>query len=421
MRGSQNVPLFPTHPSLARFTTFLRMALREADSGKFYLYSSTAENRQQPNQVLDANTTSDEFVDKLANKVIILTQKPNSNAALHQDDEWAKWLRVLDQNGQFTLTMAKDKAEIEHFELFFQGPIPLIFSTKKEALTNAFGSDASGISPPGYDAPLLCAGLVKPSGNPVAEVEFVKVWTFSGLRPETLDRSLQGLTVSMDWSLPQSHRNALWFDPEFGSQITIRLAMSLAREDLNELNKLIHSDSIKMSITKAEVVSKKILTAADTGKKKLPVNEGDALLGLECKLNGNLDLRGCMKFNDTLIDLTLQTDTTDAVAKLIAWLGTVIWSDDNKLKPMENLLHQEPFDSQPVNFRRFQLTLDISGNDVKVLSFRVDFQAATSIGQTSKGPASVKTLFLLTYTWRRMKRSTSLGTIRGQLWERKLL
>lgn len=392
------------------------MAPLAVDNEKFYIYASTAEKQQDPKLVINKDTTSDEFVAELLNKVIIVTKRPSEpafDATFHQDDEWAKWLKVLNKDGKFSLTMAKDKAEIDHFELAFQDPIALKFSSTKSALINAFGDDAKDIRAPGYDSQELCAGLIKPNDSPDGEVELEKVWKFAGLLPTMLPTVLQNLKVGMDWSLPQKHRNALWFNPGFGSQLTIRLAMHLASVDT--LNTLIHSDWLKMSITKAEVVAKKVVTAADTGKRKLAVNEGDALLGLGCKLNKDLELTGCAQFSDGLIKFTLQTDTTDAVAKIIAWLGDVIWGQDDKLKEMEKLLHTEPCES--ITFRRFQLTLDTSGSKPRVQSFRVDVQAATVIGQDPS--KSNKTLFRISYTWSNMPGIDSLGTIRGQLWERK--
>ncbi|OJJ32518.1 hypothetical protein ASPWEDRAFT_31411 [Aspergillus wentii DTO 134E9] len=392
------------------------MASRAAEDGKFYVHASTAESKLEPNLIIEKDTNSDKFVAELPNKVIIVTQKPDPNAAFHEEDEWAKWLKMLDKNGQFSLTTMGEKKEIEHFELQINNPIPLKFSSAKEALINAFGEDdAKGIDPPGYNDPLLCAGLVKPEVA-TKQVELGKAWEFAGLTKDMLPAPFQSLLVEMDWSLPQKHRNALWFNPGFGSQIKARLAMQLA--DPKTLNALFFLDKVKMEITKAEIVCKKVLTQADTGQRKLAVDEGEALFGLECKL-GDLTLTGCLELSDGAILFTLQNNDEDAAAKIIEWLGDVIWKDKNKLKDMEKVFRGEPFKS--ISFRRFQLSLDTSedGNP-KVDFFRVDLQASTPVGQS---PDSVKegkkTLFLLSYTWNNLgvAETTNLGTIRGELWE----
>ncbi|KAF5856156.1 hypothetical protein ETB97_007813 [Aspergillus alliaceus] len=389
------------------------MASGAVEDGKFYIYASTAENQQTPNLVIEKDTNSDKFVAELPNKVIIVTQKPDPNAAFYEKDEWAQWLKMLDKGGQYSLTMMGEKKEIDHFELQINHPITLKFSSAKEALTNAFGEDdVKDINPPGYNDPLLCAGLVKP-GEATKQVELSKVWEFAGVPKDILPTPLHGLVVEMGWNLPQQHRNALWFNPGFGSQIKIRLAMQLA--DPGTLNKHFFLDKVKMEITKAQIVCKKVLTLADTGERKLAVNEGEALLGLECKLR-DLTLTGCLELSDGAIHFTLQNNDEDAVAKIIEWLGDVIWKDKDKLKDMEKVLRGEPFKS--ISFRRFQLGLDTSeeGN-TKIDFFRVDVQADTPVGQP---PGSgKKTLFLLSYTWNNLGESetTNLGTVRGQLWE----
>ncbi|KAE8356858.1 hypothetical protein BDV28DRAFT_144771 [Aspergillus coremiiformis] len=376
----------------------------------FYIYSSSATGRQEPNVIIAESTTSGTFLSKLEGKVLVVQKQPAPEAAFHVDDKWATWLRHLDDTGLFTVAMTTDGKEIDHFAFELSSPLPLIFRSTRSALTSAFGDDAADVAAPGYVDARLCCGLVPPPSPPTADIALATVWQWTGLPAASIPELLKPLLVRLDWTLPQGHRNALWFNPEAGSRTTVRLVFNLLT--VSALDQL-HLDALNVTITRADLVCKKFLTAGDTGEKIIPVEEGTATLAIRCDFTsstGVLPMVGALEFADDIVALTLRTDADRPVGRALGWLAEVIGVDGGALDFVQELMEKDPFTD--LQFRQIELELDLSGPMPVLLSFRLSVQVSTVAGQDPS--SGHQTFFLLSYLWDHV--SSGLGVVRGELW-----
>ncbi|KAJ5110364.1 hypothetical protein NUU61_001581 [Penicillium alfredii] len=345
-----------------------------ATDERFYIHLSSEKNKKDPYLEVDDGTNSGTFISKLPDKTIITTSPPVPTAAteLHDEDKWVEWLKQID-----------DAANSE-------SPV----------LNKTFGDAAKNIGEPGFNDPRLYLGLKE---SDQMEISLVKAWTWTGQEENSIPDILKGLQVTPDSKLAPGHRNALWFNPEASSRVTVRLVFNLG--DLGTLNSL-GLGGLNISFTKADLVCRKVVSAGEAEGKTVPVTHGDAEISIDCKFGQDLELQGIMEFTEDIISMTLLAKSENPIPRVLRWLTGVLGLKEDDLGTLPKLFSQDPF--KDVRFRRINIVVD--KKEIKPVSFQLDVQVSAPIGQD---PASGnKTLFLLSYTY--ISSIGGLGTLRGQ-------
>ncbi|KAE8381121.1 hypothetical protein BDV26DRAFT_289824 [Aspergillus bertholletiae] len=399
-----------------------RPASTHATDELFHIYLSSEKDKKDPYLEVDDGTNSGTFISQLPDKTIITTGPPDPNVAieLHSDDKWVEWLKNVDDTGKYTLTIKPKKekrgekpeggkeddkkTEVKQFDFEFSTPTTLKFSSESLVLNKAFGDAAKDIEEPGFADPRLYLGL-KESGQ--TEIPLATAWAYTGLAEASIPKFLKGLQVKPDSKLAPGHRNALWFNPEASSRVTVRLVFNLG--NLGTLNSLGLSD-LKINFTEADLVCRKVVSTGKAGGKTVSVKQGNAALSIGCKFGQDLEVQGVMEFAEDTISMTLLSKSKNPIQGALSWLAGLLELQDDELGFVTKLFNQDPF--KDVRFRRIKVVFDTEEN-VKLSSFRLDVQVSASIGQdpTSEN----KTLFLLSYTY--SSSVSGLGTIRGELWQ----
>ncbi|KAJ5105021.1 hypothetical protein NUU61_002368 [Penicillium alfredii] len=393
-----------------------------ATGERFYIYLSSEKNKKDPYLEVGDGTNSETFISKLPDKTIILTGPPAPTAAteLHDEDKWVEWLKKIDDAAKYTLTIMppkekegkesgkgeedNKKTELKQFDFAFNTPTKLNFSSESSVLNNTFGDAAKNIEEPGFHNPRLYLGL---KASDKTEVPLAKVWTWTGKAEDSIPDILKGLQVTPDSKLAPGHRNALWFNPEASSRVTVRLVFNLG--DLGTLNSLGLGD-LDISFTQADLVCRKVVSAGEAEGKTVPVTHGKTAISIDCNFGQYLELQGIMEFTEDAIGMSLLAKSKDPIPGALSWLTGVLGLKEGELGPLPKLFSQDPF--KDVRFRRINVVVGTKPK-VKLASFKLDVQVSAPIGQD---PASGnKTLFLLSYTY--IPSTGGLGTIQGKLWE----
>lgn len=390
--------------------------------GLFHIYLASKKNKEEPYLEVDDDTNSGAIVSKLPDKVIITQGKPDPNATTEIDgsDKWAEWMRNVDDQGKLSVMIkpAKredgadkddEKAEIIQFDYELSKPTSLKFSSEISIVNNAFGDAAKDIQQPGFDDPRLYMGLKESDKK---EIPLSTAWTYTGLPEDSIPQFLKGLQVTPDSKLEKGHRNALWFNPEASSLVTIRSVFNLA--SLETLNGFGLAD-LNITFTEADLITRKVVSAGTSGGKTIPVKQGGCALAIACNFNSSsqgLVLQGVMEFAEDTIVMTLLSKSENPIQGALSWLAGLLGLKNNELGFVTELLNKDPF--KEVQFRRIKVTFDTE-TKIKLTSFRLDVQVSSSIGQDPN--TGKKTLFLLSYTY--TSSTAGWGTIQGELWEGK--
>jgi hypothetical protein len=389
---------------------------------KFYVYASNSDQSESDNTlVLPKDTPINTFVASLKDKVVILGRRPEADKATPFDsaDDWAKWLGNLDEHGEYSMTVdptapEKDKA-VQSFQFKFTAPWKLALSSSADVLKSTFGDAAASIQLPGVvvkpDGPMLYCGLLQPEAPIKTTVE--EVFKYVGLdrTVDNLPSIVSSLTLTLDQSNYAGKRNAMWSDPSFSLRTTLRLQFQLDAKDT--LQELLSGPLPGFKISQADVVCKKILTAADMPDGRVGVDQGKILFQVACTVraaNGpTVGMEAGIEFKDSGISLTFNMKKDESILQaILIWLKDAVGVDLGSVTDLFG--PQGRFDG--INLRRMVFGLDTTQDPDKprLSSFRLDIEAAANFGQD----AGKKPVFLATYAWTR--RGSKIGSIRGQLW-----
>ncbi|KMU83972.1 hypothetical protein CIHG_01756 [Coccidioides immitis H538.4] len=366
-----------------------------SQTAKYYIYSSKAPSHPGPGIQIDRATSAntDNFVSLLKAKLIILNAKPNAEhiGYFDQSDEWWKWLKKLDPDGscQFSLMLDATEKEVQSFEFQLTSPAKMTFSSSAGALKFAFGADSSG-----KQAKIPVPGLF-PEGTMLY-----------------VDLTLQSRICKLLWDKNKASekRNALWFNPCFASQTTIRMQLQLeeaGRKSLEEWWSVVLKD---IQVKNAEVVCKKTLTEGKTAAGTVGVHQGQITFKFECSVEAKpkpVDIVAAIAFQEAAVQLTFQPKTSVTLGDILEGLAKLLSQD---LGSMMSILTKEDI-FQSMHFRRLTVTLDtLDGvKKPKLSRFEVDIEVSAKFG---KKTAEQNVIFLLTYIWTKRRGSS----ISGQFW-----
>ncbi|EER23026.1 hypothetical protein CPC735_020540 [Coccidioides posadasii C735 delta SOWgp] len=393
-----------------------------SQTAKYYIYSSKAPSHPGPGIQIDRATSAntDNFVSLLKAKLIILNAKPNAEhiGYFDQSDEWWKWLKKLDPDGscQFSLVLDATEKEVQSFEFQLTSPAKMAFSSSAGALKFAFGADSSGkqakIPVPGLfpEGTMLYCGL-DPSKSDVGFTvgEALKYTGRTGLIP-FLPQEMTSWKLLWDKNKASEKRNALWFNPCFASQTTIRMQLQLeeaGRKSLEEWWSVVLKD---IQVKNAEVVCKKTLTEGKTAAGTVGVHQGQITFKFECSVEAKpkpVDIVAAIAFQEAAVQLTFQPKTSVTLGDILDGLAKLLSQD---LGSMMSILTKEDI-FQSMHFRRLTVTLDtLDGvKKPKLSRFEIDIEVSAKFG---KKTAEQNVVFLLTYIWTKRRGSS----ISGQFW-----
>lgn len=389
---------------------------------KYTVYSSDAGKQSaDDNFILPENTLINTFVSKLETKCIALASKPEAGAQTPFDssDKLAEWFSKLDEGGTYSLVLdpalpEKDKA-LQSLTFEFTTPWNLQFSSSAEALKSSFGDQGSTIELPGVDAqPMLYCGLVTPESDVKSTIK--EVFEYVGLSDvvEDLPSILGDLTVTLAPGQIAGNRNALWFEPAFDLQTTIRLQFKIDVQD--DLEKLFHDVIPGFKITEAAVVVKKVLIRGTTADGPIGVDKGDIKFEVDCIISNadkkvNVGMKAGIECSRTSITLTLRTEKTGALEGIMTWLGELVSADVGAITS----LFGEIFDG--LNLQQVVIGLSIADDKdkPKLDSFRIDMEVAGNFGEVD----GKKPVFLASFVWRAGRYRGMGSTIRAELWNCK--
>lgn len=403
------------------------------DDEKYFIYSSKAGKTPGVDiQVLTAGSSTDNFVSSLEDQVIILKSSPDNTADIDSSDKWYQWLTKLDTSkeftGAFSLTVDDTTAKnIESFQFTFKAPWDVTFSSSSDALNFSFGppaeigpGSAARIPVPGLDqdGTMLYCGLDS-SRTQVLKSTVKDLFAYVGLDGMVpfLPSALRGLSVTLDASQASGNHNALWFNPSFASQTTVRLQFQLAKAD--KLQEVLSFALPSLAFPAADVICKKILVAAETEAGPASVDQGQVLFHIQCsvtpKNSDPVNMTAGVEFRESAIMLNFRLDSPDTLSGILVWLGGLI--SDDLAGFIQSILNKDGVFPK-FSLRRMNIGLDTSETAEKpsLSSFAIDIEASANFGQGSDLKTAV---FLLTYTW--TKEGGKLGSIRGQFWNCKHL
>ncbi|KAF7590761.1 hypothetical protein BBP40_002376 [Aspergillus hancockii] len=391
----------------------------------YSIYSSDAAHSEDDHsQVLPAGSAADNLV-RLFNfpstkqkKVIVLsaTPEPGVDAIFEESYGWVQWLRTFDPAGTFSLLRDNHQAlQSFKFKLTLNKQWTTTFSSATASLQDAFGDDSKKIEVPGVipgisGMSLLCCGLVSPATALTATVEQLFIFTGQSRMAKLIPAIARAWTAKLDASNYKGKRNALWFDPSWGLQTTIRLQFAL--EDKDALQTMIATALPGLTITSADVVCRKILTQGQTVQGLVGVDQGGVVFSVECSV-GSVKLVAGVDFKESGITLTLTALDKEALDGILSWLGGVVSLDLTFLKGLIN--PPEDTDNVFEGLALRQITVDLESTSDpekhRLSRFRMDLEVAGNFGQEASGS---KPVFLASYLW--MRGSGKLGSIQAELW-----
>lgn len=386
---------------------------------KYRIYSSNAgETPGEGVQILALQTNTDKFVSSLKNKVIILEAKPNPVANFDTSDEWLKWFTKFSPTGKLSLKVDDTTAmNIQAFEFEFSDPWNIKFSSSIEALNFSFGAPAAGadlarIPVPGISGAMLYCGL-DPSENGVVKSSVQNLFQYVGLADSvsSLPLSLASSSVTLDVQSANKNYNALWFNPSFGLQTTVRLQFQLDVAKL--LQDFLNTTLPGLEIQTTYVICKKVFVAAEAESGPVGVDQGQVIFSVQCSVTPNdtpeVNMIVGIEFKGSSITLTFLLDDEDSLLGILLWLGGLISED---LGSVKDLLTKDSV-VEGFNLRRMTIGLEIAGNAEKTIlsNFELDIEVSANAG---RGPEQKPVVFLLTYAW--TSGGDKLGSIQGQLW-----
>lgn len=387
---------------------------------KFYIYSSKAGKRGDLSEQRDSNT--DKFLSLLTNKGIVLEDTPSPSAKIDSSDHWAKWLQLLANSGEYTVTVGGTPKKIDSFSFKFDLPLfdsgPAVFSSSPAALVSSFGL-TNGIPVPGIRAEgnLLYCGLDPEETTQKLKTTVKKAFKYIGQQSaaKSLPALLSGLTLTLDPSKCDGKRNALWFNPAFHSQTTVRLELQI--DAIQTVKNFFESHLSGLAIREAVLICKKVLIATETTKGPCATDQGEAVFSFRCQLEvpnrSTAILSVSADFRHNTLALTFQPDLGgDVLTTILIWLAGLAGLAKTELDNVQQILQQNDI-FENVHFREVTLNLGIDdkGKPTGVNSFGISIEVCAKMG---KGSSQKSPVFLLTYQWD--KDDGTIGGIEGQLW-----
>lgn len=397
------------------------IATGSSSSGKYYIYSSDAGKTPGENvQILAPQTSTDKFVSSLKNKVIILEAKPNPVADFDSSDEWSKWFTKFAPTAKLSLKVDDTTAlNIQAFECKVTDPWNIKFSSSTDALNFSFGPPAAGAGPARIPVPGLSRdGSMLYCGIDHSEIGVLKstvknLFEYVGLadRVSSLPSSLSGSSVTLDGQGASNNHNALWFNPSFSFQTTVRLQFQLDIATL--LQDFLNSALPGLEIRTTYVICKKVVVPAEAESGPVSVDQGQVMFSVQCSLTtkGNpvVNMILGIEVKESLIKLTFKLGDQDSLWGILLWLGGLISEDLSSVKDL--FTKDKAFEG--FNLRQMTIGLETAENTEKpkLSNFKLVIEVSTNFG---RGPDLKPVVFLVTYTW--TKGGGKLGSIRGQLW-----
>lgn len=406
--------------------------MASSSTDEYRIYSSDSGKSPGDHQTvlqkgrLDSLVSTFDFPSTSETKVIVLSTRPGPNQVtpFAANYGWSKWLQNFDSQGQFTVTFGEDLQIIQDFKFrlkpAFSKSWSVEFSSDSTALEDAFGDEANQIAAPGVDKTkeiLICA-LVKPDSKLTATVE--DLFFFAGLSGNPL---VGGLGVTLDESNYKRNRNAMWFDPSYDLQTTIRLQFGLDNKDM--LQRLIDEALTPQSnmqrrfqIEEVHVVCQKVLTEGQTSQGLEGIDNGDVSFSVACALvegaKRSVTMKGGVKFSSSGITFTLTMTSANALQGVLLWLGEVI-SDTLQIDSFFGGKGKDGTQSVfgYLNLRQITISLDTGENRSKpsLSSFRIDIEVPAHFGKDANGSQPV---FMASYVW--SQGMGNMGRINAQLW-----
>lgn len=388
---------------------------------KFYIYSSKAgKSPGESVQVLSRDTNTDKFVSSLKDQVIILEARPDPVGSFDSSDEWSKWLTKFNPTGELSLEV-DDTAAIRSFEFNFTAPWDIKFRSSTDALNFSFGAPpvigtdkAARLPVPGVDQEglMLYCGLV-PSQNTVLKSTVRDLFDYVGIAGivPSLPYDLPSWSVSLDMSNASEKHNALWFNPSFGSQTTVRLQFRLDAEGI--LQELLNFALPGLKIQTADVICKKVLIAAEAETGPIGVDQGHVMFSVKCFVvppdNHAVNMIAGIEFRKLDILLTFRLDSKDSLSGILHWLGGLI---SDELGFVKDLLNKDDL-FEYFELRRMTIGLDTTedAEKPKLSHFGIDIEVSATFG---RGSDLKPVVFLVTYIW--TEEGSRMGSIRGQFW-----
>ena len=418
-------------------------------SQKYTIYTSDSTVTPDPaiNKKLKDGSSANSFLDSLPGKTIVLESAPSpkppslppNSAKFDKSDLLQQWIVNIDPAAQLSLAVdTTSDQNILSFQASFSAPWSMTFSSTMAALNYVFGPPVPGgkeeakVPVPGLDEKglMLYAGL-DPSQTSVLQSDVQQLFTWVGLKTilDTIPKTLQSAKATLDPANSQAGHNALWINPSFGSQTTIRLQFQLG--DVNALSSIL-SDSLKgLTFPSANLICKKVVTAAKVPKgPPAAIEKSRILFQVECSVKSEsgpaVNLTGCIEFDGGGITLICMVASSDALDGILSWLGERLKDmlEGDLKTTVHSLFNQDDTfkrsktspDQPMMSMRRLKLSLlPNDAGKLAISAFSIDIQVAANFGaSTDNKPV----LFLLSYAW--TEDSGLLGTIQGQLWNSKL-
>ncbi|KAL4915975.1 hypothetical protein BDW62DRAFT_187282 [Aspergillus aurantiobrunneus] len=399
---------------------------------KYYLCSTAAQPPSQSNSLVLRKGKSDTFVSRLKNRYITLASKPSEErpqAALHPEDELAKWISVFEDpdGSQLSLKLQNGLSDIDQFEISFTGQWKLTFSSSRSALESAFGKVPGSNEDPGLNdgANTLFLGLVLPlDGTSSFTVE--NAFQFAGLEDifTNIPESMRKMALSLDSS--RGERNALWFKPSYGLETTMRLQFKLGDDAAAALQQQLINLVPNIGLSSPKLIWKKTVGALRYGDGYRPVPTGsvtfyisDFSVAAKSADSGKSVLSAAIEFGEWSITLTLlpkpRSNPFQAVIEWIASFG-IGGLDAGSVQNILQSSDAFETDSNNVLVRRVVIGLEYSDEvrpKLRLEKVKVDIEVPSTFGRRDTNAAPV---FLLGYTWSRKVGST----IRGEFWPSSL-
>ncbi|RAQ50495.1 hypothetical protein AFGD_003033 [Aspergillus flavus] len=395
-------------------------------SQPYYVYSSRAGHdgvlKVQPGSNID-NFLS--FFDK---QRLALDSDFGSMINLHDSDYLLHWLRKVYENAEASVKITgSPNREIESFHLAFNLPFEnapyVAFSSSVDALKSSF-SELEGhedallnVPRPGIDAKgkRLYCGLDETKTSNKFSTTVKDILNFVGQHglAERMHPLITAMKVTFDKSNTKDNRNALWYNPGFGSQMTLRLQFQL---DLATAFKgLLESHLKGFTLKKAHVICKKIVVAGEFVSGIGVVEQGGAAFHGECSITPSgvepLTMALSIEFDHDSINLILEPPPDGNILEtMLAWMEDLVKSNSSSPSPFTD--QDDLFEN--VKVRRISINLYTGGSakglQFEMTDFDIDVEVAANFGKNTKDFP----VFLLSYGWQ--KGRGKIGSFRGQLW-----
>ncbi|KYK58971.1 hypothetical protein DCS_00098 [Drechmeria coniospora] len=398
------------------------VANEQQSSSLFYIYASSAGQSPGDNvHILSPDSATDKFVATLEGKVIILSGAPRPTSNLDDSDKTRQWFQQLDSHVEASLKT--DSADVvQSFQLIFQEPWQLTFSSASDVLLFTFGAPLTGngakIPVPGIDVDgqMLTYGVDFLQSVEITDTTLRDLFTHadSAGMSEYVPSKLLDANVELKMPDPNDEpkRNALWFAPLPVKRVTVRLQFQMpSLGPLQDILNVLPGFTIKS----ADVVYRKEMLLARTESGEQADTRGDIVFSATCSVKGDagpeVTMMAGVGFAPSSITLAFIFLSDDPIGGILIWLASLI-GDSSLESFVKDILGKTENGVKVLgdpNLRRMTITLDTKDTNAKLSSVAFDVEITANFGQASSKP-----VFLISYSWNSFSGGT--GTLSGQLW-----